>query len=127
GRSRAARLAGGAAVVLGGWFAASAVIAGHGWYHTRLGHGVPWMPVAVFGFLGLLLVLRRIPVVARALTDPTTVNRLEIPHTFRVAGVAFLITMALGHLPALFALPAGLGDIATGFAALVIGRRLAHG
>ena len=34
GRRRAALLAGGAAVVLGGWFTASAVIAGHGWYHT---------------------------------------------------------------------------------------------
>jgi hypothetical protein len=126
-RARAALLAGGAAVVFGGWFTASAVIAGHGWYHTRLGHGVPWMPVAVFGFLGLLLALRRIPVVARALAAPATVHRLEIPHTFRVAGVAFLITMALGHLPALFALPAGLGDMATGFAALAISRRLAHG
>ncbi len=52
GRRRATLLAGGAAVVFGGWFAASAVIAGHGWYHTRLGHGVPWMPVAVVGFLG---------------------------------------------------------------------------
>src|ERR1700727_792957 len=55
GRTRATLLAGGAAVVLGGWFTASAVIAGHGWYHTRLGHGVPWMPVAVIGFFRLLL------------------------------------------------------------------------
>ena len=45
-RSRAALLAGGAAVMLGGWFTASAVIADHGWYHTRLGHQVPWLPVA---------------------------------------------------------------------------------
>jgi hypothetical protein len=126
-RVRAALLAGGAAGLFGAWFTASAVIAGHGWYHTRLGHGVPWMPVAVFGFLGLLLALARIPVVARALTAPGMVNRLELPHTFRVAGVAFLITMALGHLPALFALPAGLGDIATGLAALLIARRLAQG
>jgi hypothetical protein len=127
GRRRAALLAGGAAVVLGGWFAASAVIAGHGWYHTRLGHGVPWMPVAVAGFLGLLLALRRIPVVARALTAPGMVSRLELPHTFRVAGVAFVLTMALGHLPALFALPAGLGDIATGIAAPLVAPKLARG
>jgi hypothetical protein len=112
GRTRAALLAGGAAVVLGGWFTASAVIAGHGWYHARLGHGVPWLPVAVAGFFGALLALRRIPVVARALTAPGMLNRLELPHTFRAAeGTAFLLTMALGHLPALFALPAGLGDI----------------
>ena len=114
--------------MLGGWFTASAVIAGHGWYHTRLGHGVPWMPVAVVGFLGLLLALRRIPVVARALTAPGMMSRLELPHSFRaVDGVAFLIIMALGHLPALFALPAGLGDIAAGIAAPLVARRLAQG
>jgi hypothetical protein len=127
-RRRSALLAGGAAVVLGGWFSASAVIAGHGWYQTRLGHGVPWLPVAVAGFLGLLLALRQIPVVARALTAPGTVHRLELPHSFRIVeGTAFLLTMALGHLPALFALPAGLGDIAAGIAAPLVARRLAQG
>ncbi len=49
GRRRAALLAGAAAAVLGGWFTATAVIAGHGWYDTRLGHGVPWLPIAVAG------------------------------------------------------------------------------
>src|ERR1700760_2056099 len=110
GRPRAGLLAGGAAAVLGGWFTASAVIADHGWYHTKLGHGVPWMPVAVVGFLGLLLALPRIPVVTRALRAPGMGARLELPHAFRAAdGAAFLIIMALGHLPALLALPAGLG------------------
>src|SRR6202046_5146059 len=91
GRTRAALLAGGAAVVLGGWFTTSAVIAGHGWYHTRLGPGVPWMPVAVGCFFGTLLVLRRGPVVARALTAPGTTSRLELPHLFRAAeGTAFV-------------------------------------
>ena len=127
GRTRAALLAGGAAVVLGGWFTATAVIADHGWYHTRLGHGVPWLPVAVAGFLGLLLALRQIPVVARALAAPGMASRLEYPHTFRVEGVAFLIMMAPGHLPALFALPAGLGDIAAGIAAPLVAYRLARG
>ncbi len=127
-RRRAAVLAGGAAAVLGSWFTASAVIAGHGWYHARLGHGVPWLPVAVVGFLGLLLALRRIPVVARALAAPGMVSRLELPHTFRVIeGSAFLAAMFLGHLPALFALPAGLGDIAAGIAAPLVARRLAQG
>ena len=127
GRRRAAMLAGAAAVVLGGWFTASAVIAGHGWYHTRLGHGVPWLPIAVVGFFGTLLALRRIPVVARALAAPGLASRLEYPHLFRVEGVVFLIMMALGHLPALFALPAGLGDIAAGIAAPLVAYRLARG
>jgi hypothetical protein len=122
GRRRAALLAGAAAVVLGGWLTASAVIADHGWYHT-----LPWFPVAATGYLGLLLALSRIPVVARALTAPGMVSRLELPHTPRVAGVAFLLYLALGHLPALFALPAGLGDIAAGIAAPLVARRLAQG
>ena len=128
GRQRAALLAGGAAVLLGGWCAASAVIAGHGWYHTRLGHQVPWLPVAVAGFLGLLLALRRIPLVARTLAAPGMVRSLELPHSFRMLdGAAFLIIMALGHLPPLFALPAGIGDIAAGIAAPLAARRLAQG
>ncbi|MGH3293070.1 MAG: hypothetical protein ACRDP7_14790, partial [Trebonia sp.] len=50
------------------------------------------------------------------------------PHTFRVVeGAAFLLTLALGHLPGLFALPAGLGDIAAGIAAPLVALRLAHG
>jgi hypothetical protein len=122
GRRRAALLAGAATVLLGGWLAASAVIADHGWYQT-----LPWFPVAIAGYLGLLLALSRIPVVARALAAPGMVSRLELPHAPRVAGVAFLLYLALGHLPALFALPAGLGDIATGIAAPLVAHRLAHG
>ena len=128
GRRRAGLLAGGAAVVLGGWCAASAVIADHGWYHTQLGHGVPWLPVGVVGFFALLLALSRIPLVARALAAPGMVSRLELPHTFRMLdGAAFVIIMGLGHLPALFALPAGLGDIVAGVAAPLAARRLAQG
>ena len=54
-------------------------------------------------------------------------GRLVLPHSFRVAGVFFLFYLALGHLPALFALPAGLGDIAAGIAAPLVALRLAQG
>lgn len=121
-RGRAALLAGGAAVVFAGWFSASVVLAGNGWYHT-----LPWLPIAVVGFMGTLLALSRIPVVARALAAPGMASRLILPHSFRVTGVTFLLIMALGHLPALFALPAGLGDIAAGIAAPRVMRRLAQG
>src|ERR1700748_2581211 len=66
GRRRAALLAGAAAVLLGGWLAASAAITGHGWYDTRLSQ-VPWMPIAAAGFLAVLLALRPIPGAGRAL------------------------------------------------------------
>jgi hypothetical protein len=127
GLRRAGLLAGAAAIVIGCWFTASALIAGYGGYHTQLGHQVPWLPVAAAGFLGALLALSRIPAVARALSAPGMASRLVLPHSFRVAGVVFLLAMALGHLPALFALPAGLGDIATGIAAPLVARRLSQG
>ncbi len=126
GRRRAGLLSGAAAAVFGGWLAASAVIAGHGWYQRTLVQG-PWLPVAVAGFLAVLLALSRIPVVARALKAPGMASRLLLPHSFRLEGVVFLLYLALGHLPALFALPAGLGDIATGLAAPLVARRLARG
>jgi hypothetical protein len=126
GRKRAALLAGSAAGLLGGWFTATAVIAGHGWYDTRPSQ-VPWLAVAAAGSLAALLALSRIPVVARAVTAPGTASRLVLPHSFRVTGVFFLLYLAFGHLPALFALPAGMGDIAAGLAAPLVARRLAQG
>ena len=124
GRRRAALLAGTAAVVLGGWFTATAVIAGHGWYDTRSSQ-VPWLPIAAAGFPGMLLALSRIPVAARALTASGMASRLVLPQAFRVTGVFFLLYLAFGHLPALFALQAGLGDIAAGIAAPLVALRLA--
>jgi hypothetical protein len=98
-----------------------------GGYHTQLGKQPPWLPITTVGVLVALLVAARIPVVARALAAPDMLSRLMLPHAFRVAGLAFLITMGLGYLPALFALPAGLGDIAVGIAAPSVARRLAQG
>ena len=126
GRRRAALLGGAAAVLLGGWFTTTAVIAGHGWYDTRSSQ-VPWLPIAAAGFLGTLLAASRIPVVARALTAPGMAGRLVLPHAFRVTGVFFLLYLALGRLPTLFALPAGLGDIAAGIAAPLVALRLPQG
>jgi len=127
GRARAVLLTAAAAVVLGGWFAASAAIAAAGSYHTQLGKQVPWLAIAPVGVLVALLAMSRIPTVARALSAPGMMSRVILPHMFRVDGLVFLIAMGLGHLPALFAIPAGLGDIAVGIAAPGVARRLARG
>jgi hypothetical protein len=127
GARRATAIGAGALVVLGGWLVASSVIAGQGRYHNRLGHGVPWLPVAVMGFFGVLMTLSRLPSVARALSAPGVLPRLMLPHAFRVEGVVFIIAMLLGKLPALFAIPAGVGDIAIGLATPWITRKLSDG
>ena len=73
---------------------------------VQRGGDVPWLRVAVAGLLGLLLALRRVPVVARALTAPGMVNRLKLPHSFWVAGGGLPAHHGLGHLPALIAIAA---------------------
>jgi hypothetical protein len=127
GLRRVASISIGSVVVLGGWLAATSVIASQGGYHTRIGHGVPWLPVAVLGFLGSLILLSRLPSVARALNAPDALSRLMLPHAFRIEGLVFIVAMLLGKLPALFAVPAGLGDIAVGVATPWIVRKLAEG
>jgi hypothetical protein len=127
GRRVAATVTVTTAVVLGGWLVVSGLLARAGVYRQDPGESVPWFLVVVAGTLIALLLATRIPIVSRILAAPGTPARLVLPHTLRVVGVLFLIAMAQGHLPAAFALPAGLGDIAIGVAAPFVARRLARG
>jgi hypothetical protein len=127
GTRRATATGVGAVIVLGGWLAGTSVIAGQGRYHTRLGHGLPWLPIAAVGFFTALVALSRLPSVASALRAPGALPRLMLPHAFRIEGVVFIIAMLLGKLPALFAVPAGLGDITVGLATPWITRKLSEG
>jgi hypothetical protein len=115
------------AAVLGGWLVVSGLLAGAGVYRQDPREIVPWFVVAVGGTLIALLLATRIPVISRILSDPGTPARLALPHSLRVVGVSFLIVMALGHLPAAFAMSAGLGDIAIGVAAPFVALQLARG
>src|SRR5215216_7150177 len=127
GRRAATAVTATTAAVLGGWLVVSGLLARAGVYRQDPGEAVPWLLVAFAIFLVALLLATRIPLVSRILADPGTPARLALPHTLRVVGVLFLIVMAMGHLPAVFALPAGLGDIAIGVAAPFVARRLARG
>ncbi|MGP3963056.1 hypothetical protein ACTWPT_44415 [Nonomuraea sp. 3N208] len=127
GTRAAAGIAGGTFVVIGGWLVVSGLIAEAGFYRQQPGQVRPWLGVAFAGILTVLLLATRIPVVSRVLAEPGTLARLVLPHTLRVAGVLFLIVMALGKLPPVFALPAGLGDIAVGLAAPLVAWRVYHG
>src|SRR5215218_8799942 len=127
GRRAAAAITTTTAAVLGGWLMLSGLLARAGVYRQDSGEAVPWLLVAFAVFLIALLLVTRIPLVSRILAEPGAPARLALPHTLRVVGILFLIVMAQGHLPAAFALPAGLGDIAIGVAAPFVARRLARG
>jgi hypothetical protein len=127
---RAARTVALAAVaVCGALIAAAAELAGHGEFGQdagRTGTG-PWFAITAGIALLAALLATRLPVMSRILAGPGTTAGLIWPHALRVAGVAFIIAMALGRVPAAFALPAGLGDIAIGLSAPLVARRLATG
>jgi hypothetical protein len=127
GRRAATAVTATTAAVLGVWLVITGLLAGAGVYSQDPGVGVPWFLIAVAGTLVALLLATRIPIVSRILADPGIPVRLTLPHTLRVVGVLFLIVMAQGQLPAAFALPAGLGDIAIGVSAPFVAWRLAGG
>ncbi|MBR7837797.1 hypothetical protein KDL01_31270 [Actinospica durhamensis] len=109
-----------------GWIALSARLADLDLYRPKPA-AAPWFVLAFVGALTVALTATRIPAVSRTLATPAALARLTLPHTLRVAGASFLIAAALGRLPFLFALPAGLGDIAIGLEAPFVARRLERG
>jgi hypothetical protein len=127
GRVTATRVAGAFAILWGTWVFASLLLADADVYRFEPTRPVPWLPVGLTGALAVALLLTRIPVVSRILTQPDALWRLTLPQIFRVEGVIFLVAMALGQLPAVFALPAGLGDIAIGIEAVFVARNLRRG
>ncbi len=125
-RRTALLVAAGTAIVPGSWLGISAGIAARGWY-SNASAGPPVLPIATLGALTVFVALSQVPAFRRAATAPGMPSRLIIPQAVRWTGVGPLLYLASGHLPALFALPAVLGDVATGIAAPFVARRLANG
>lgn len=111
----------------GAWVLASGLLAHAGTYRQEPTVARPWIPVALIATLLGTLLATRIPVVSRILAEPGTPGRLAMAQLPRVVGGSFLIALALGDLPAVFAIPAGVGDIAVGLAAPLVARRLTRG
>lgn len=115
GPQRATRIAVLAAACLTAWAACSTLLAAGGAYVPLV---PPWQLITMVAELIALLSVARIPVVRRALAGPGAPRRLLWPQFVRIIGVAFIVGMFAGILPPLFALPAGLGDMAVGVAVL---------
>lgn len=122
-RGKVLALAGGWAAV---WYAAVSWLAARGVFMAMPDLRVPMLPVAVFlPVLVGVVVLPRFAAVRRLL-DATPLSRLIRVQGLRVAGVVFLVEWAVGGLPGVFALPAGIGDIAVGLLAPVVARMVAQ-
>jgi len=115
------------ALAWAGWAVTSGALAAADVYHPRSETTKPWIGVAVFVSLAAALLLTRVRVVSRIFAQPDALWQLTFPQVFRLVGVAFLVVLALGKLPAVFALPAGLGDVAVGLEALLVARGIRRG
>jgi hypothetical protein len=123
-RSLSRRKATSLGVGLSLWLFAASLLAWHGWFLVGP-HGTPTIQLA--------LILPMAVAFAWLKLDKTAANALEQIHSHnwvgfqvdRIVGVIFLALLAMGLLPAIFAIPAGLGDIAVGISATLIARRMA--
>lgn len=122
-RRTAAGLAVLAGLGWGAWVVVSALLAHADVYRFDPARPLPWLPVAMIVALAAPLLAARVPAVAKILAHPDALRWLMVPQRFRVVGASFLVVMALGQLPAVFAVPAGLGDIAIGLEAAFLVRR----
>lgn len=113
-----------AAGVLVLWAGIVAVLAGYGVFDVAVSE--PAMPtllaIAIPVGLFVAAVLASGSLRAWALSlDPVLLTEFQ---AWRVLGGAFLIVFAFGHLPGMFAWPAGVGDVAVGLAAPFVVWRL---
>jgi hypothetical protein len=127
GGGTATRVAAAVAICWGAWVLVNVLLAHADVYRFEPTRPVPLLPVALTGALAAALLFTRVPVVSRILAQPDALWRLTVPQVFRVVGVTFLVVMALNQLPAVFALPAGLGDIAIGVEAVFVAGGLRRG
>jgi hypothetical protein len=106
--------------VLVGWFVLAVVLALLGVYGAAAGR-VPTIELGiVIPILCGGLLIWRSSAVGR-LVDAAPRPWVIAVQAYRVEGVIFLILYALNLLPGLFALPAGVGDVAVGLTAAAIG------
>jgi hypothetical protein len=104
------------AMSLLGWLAIAIGLAGAGFYHVTA-EGVPTIQYGLFLpiIAGVLLIWRS--ELANRVLDAVPQAWIVGVQFYRALGVVFLIPYAAGKFPGLFALPAGLGDVAIGLSA----------
>src|SRR5215831_3884194 len=115
--------------VLIGWLAVAQYLGAANTHFATADTAEAGVPTVLFGLLIPLAVaaiaLWRSESIAR-LVSAIPLHWLVAAQVYRVAGGIFLVLWADGRLPWQFALPAGIGDVATGSAAVVVAALLAQ-
>jgi hypothetical protein len=102
-------------IVLAAWATVTALLARRGFFRQTDPDSLPPIAITLFLVLVVLAVcLFGSPSLRRLLTNQRNVILLNL---WRLVGVVFLMLMANAQMPALWALPAGIGDVIVGAAA----------
>jgi hypothetical protein len=123
----AARVGAGFGIGWAAWVSVSIVLADADVFRFQPTKALPWIAPGILVPLVAVRQFTRMPVVSRILAQPDALWGLTLPQFFRPVGVTFLVAMALGYLPAVFAVPAGLGDLAVGIEAVFVARNIRRG
>jgi hypothetical protein len=112
-RERTSTLDARIAIVSGGvlslWAVVATVLAYRGFFQPQDVESVPSVGINLIAVLSVMFVSLAISTsLRRLLTRQANLIRL---HLWRLVGIVFLILMLRGQVPALWALPAGIGDI----------------
>jgi hypothetical protein len=120
--ARESRIAVVSGVVLAAWAVVAAMLARGGFFEQRDPNSVPPIGITLaLVLLGLAVCLLVSPALRRLLTNQRNLILLNL---WRLVGAVFLLLMANGQMPALWALPAGIGDIIVGAMAPWIAARV---
>ena len=109
-----------APVLMAVWLLVAYVLSTQGFFIARLGG--PLIPTIVYGILGPILLFAPVVLWSRAfgrILDEFSQAVLIGYQAYRMLGVLFFMAFGAGLLPAVFAYPAGIGDILTGLFAIV--------
>jgi len=109
---------------LTGWLAAGVALAGVGVFAATIHRPVPIIAAGiVLPIVAGILLLRRPGALSRLLDSVPLYSMIDV-QIYRVVGGVFILAWALGRMPAIFALTAGLGDVAVGVAAPFVAARV---
>lgn len=109
-----------AGTALFGWLLLSLALALLGFYHVTPEFVSPLVPIGFLLPVAIALRLTSSSATFRKIADSLPQNWLILLQLPRAGGVVFLLLYAQGRLPALFAIPSGVGDLVIGLSAPLV-------
>jgi hypothetical protein len=116
-----ARVAAISGIVLLAWLVGTGILAWRGFYLPPVSGPPPVGVQLTVALIGMALALMWSPSLRSVLTNQKNLVRLNV---WRLVGAVFVTLMFTDQVPALWALPAGLGDVAIGATAFWVAGRL---